>query len=157
MNDLNKALIDNVNSTSIAIRLLDAELLNARNMQTITSQARLIRMGILTSLNDSTLGGVDALDGFAREAERDARNRVKQAERILNGLNEAEDEANLTIFTLSETIDTLRDIADILKSGGMPLELLIENLENIATVNEIHRQRLERETTFMEEYSNGIH
>lgn len=149
--------MDNVNSISIAIRLLDAELLNARNMQTITSQARLIRMGILTSLNDSTLGGVDALDGFAREAERDARNRVKQAERILNGLNEAEDKANLTIFTLSETIDTLRDIADILKSGGMPLELLIENLENIAAVNEIHRQRLERETTFMEEYSNEGH
>lgn len=157
MNDLNKALMDNVNSISIAIRLLDAELLNARNMQTITSQARLIRMGILTSLNDSTLGGIDALDGFAREAERDAKSRVKQAERILNELNEAEEVQDLTIFTLSETIDTLRDIADILKNGGMPLVLLIENLENIATVNEIHRQRLERETTFMEECNNEVH
>lgn len=35
---------------NLGIKLLDAETLNATNLKTITSQARLIRMGILTGL-----------------------------------------------------------------------------------------------------------
>lgn len=101
------------------------------------------------------MGGVDALDGFARDMESDARARVERVNKILNSTSRLEEVQGLTIFTLSETIDALRDIAGILKSGGMPLELLIENLESIATVNEIHRARLETISKSMEDLSDG--
>lgn len=138
----------------LAIKLLDAEANNQANARTIKGQAELLRMGVLTRM-DSILGGVDALDGFARDMESDARARVERVNKILNSTSKLEEVQGLTIFTLSETIDALRDIAGILKSGGMPLELLIENLENIATVNEIHRARLETISKSMEDLSDG--
>lgn len=139
----------------LGLRLLDAETIGVENLKTISGQVQLLRGALVHGMAESALNGLDVLDCFIYEAKRNAENRAKEAMLGFKASKENGAEVRgLTVFTLSETIDTLRDIADILKNGGMPLELLIENLEDIATVNEIHRERLEREATFKEIYSN---
>lgn len=103
----------------LRLKLLNAETIGANNLKTISGQVQLLRGALVQGMYESALNGVDVLDCFIYEAKRNAEKRAKEA--VLGfkaSIENSAEVAGLTIFTLSETIDTLRDIADILKNGG---------------------------------------